>query len=708
MKAIKFLLFIPFIIALMSCEPIRITTNIEPFNVEPPKETPVVKKLPNEAIVLVDDTQVYSATQYSADVIHTINFPAGNLLKQALPIYFDAMFSKTRYEKNLSSLIPPDGLLIHTQISNMKFEQECCIPLVFNVSATVQFNIYDSDLLDISLPILSTGKGTISKSGLFATINQKEYGNTAYQAILNSVKNAVDAIYEAIKNPKAKISEAKQLINQDPSNIHPYRLVANLSLKQNDIAEAIAASQMYVQLAPKDPDGYLLLYKCYLAQRKYKDAIAQLEHAVSLAPRNPNLLLKLYDFYIERGKYDKAIESVNRYIEHRPDDEYAAFRLALIYFKLGKYDEVIKISEKTIDKLSFSGIGASIMKNEDEYAKIKSTEPNSPAQKAGLQRDYEIIEIDGKSTLEMKINEIIQKMRGEEGTEVKLTIRKPESNETFTTTLVRKKFYTSSVTSSFMGLIALSYLEKNNKDNAKKYIEEAEKFSSGDIYLTLARAAFYLKESQYEKALSELSSAKDIDYGKLLQAIAYAKMSKFEESLNLYRKISNSKSMLITEKSLKEFFTALLPYTEKIENRAIEYEKTGQPLRALAEYARLIEVSTPEKAQWSRSRVSRIISQNPSLVELKDEARKYFLQAEVLFTNNKFEEAIDELEKASHIQPFNPQIYFNKAIIYEKISDYAKAIENMEIYLQLNPNASNAQAIKDQIYKWRFMLEKEI
>lgn len=44
MKAIRFLLLIPLVLALISCEPIRITTKVEPFKIEPPKEAPVVKK----------------------------------------------------------------------------------------------------------------------------------------------------------------------------------------------------------------------------------------------------------------------------------------------------------------------------------------------------------------------------------------------------------------------------------------------------------------------------------------------------------------------------------------------------------------------------------------------------------------------------------------------------------------------------------------
>ncbi len=705
----RFLFFIPLIFILIGCEPIRITTKLDPFNIEPPKEPPLVKKLPNDAAIVFDDSQKFSATHHNFDagVIHTVEFPVGDILRQVLPIYFDSMFSKVIYERNPPSSFSKDGLVIHVSIDNINFSEKCCAPAILEVNARTYLGIYDNELLPTALPVYVAGSGKTTKTGLFASINEKDYGNTAYQAIFNSVKAATDALYEAVKNPRAQISEAKQLINKDPSNASAYKVVANLSLRQNDIAEAIAASQMYVQLSPKDPDGYLLLYKCYLAQRKYKDALKQLEQATSLSPSNARFFMKLDEFYSERGRYDKAIEAIKKYLIQKPDDKYAALRLAILYSWLGRYDEAIKVSETAIQKLTFSGVGLSIIKNDNEYVKIKSVEPNSPAVRAGLQSNYEIVEIDGKSTLTMKLSDAIQALRGQEGTEVRLTIKKSDTDETFKKTLVRERFYKDPVVASYMSVIALCNIETENILKAKQYIAQAEKLSHDNKFLRLAKGALFLKEGQYEKTLSEIASLVDEDYAKILQVIALAKLGRYEDSLGVYRKIKRETIQLIMPKTKGEIFTSLLPYLEKIENKAIEYERERHYGQALKEYARLVEISEPDKAQRIRNRVARIISQNPSLIELKDEVRKYFLHAEILFNNNKFEEALLELDKARQLQPFNPQIYFNQAVIYEKISDYAKAVENMEIYLQLNPNIPNAQTIKDQIYKWRFIIEKE-
>ncbi len=705
----RILLLIPLVLACISCEPIRYTTKIEPFLVEPSKEVIEVRKISEEAIVILNDSQISSWTRYTADVIHTVEFPSGNLLRQALPIYFDKMFTKTMYEKSLRFMPSPKSIIIHASVDTMSFSEECCLPLILTVNAKNKFSIYDSDLIEIALPILSSGSGQLTKPNLFAVVNNKEYGSAAYEAILNSVKNSTELIYKAINNPQAQIIEAKQIINQNPSDILAYKVIANLSLRNNEIPEALAASQMIVQLAPKEADGYFLLYKTYLAQKKYKDAIKNLENAIAVNPKNATYMMKLFGLYINQGKYEKALKTINNYIESRPDDLYAPVWQALTLIKMEKYNEAIETLKNHKSKLEFSGVGIRINKPEDDFVQVESVEPNSPASRAGIQKNYQITEVNGKSTSQLKLNEVVQLLRGVEGSSVTITLKKPETDETTAKTLVREKFFTDKDTAkSCLSLIAIAMLEKGQIEDAKQYLDEAEKIDSENDNFRLAKSYYLLMQNEYQKSISEAQTLKDNDFALFLISLAYLKIGKFDESLSSYKKIINSNSFLITENGKKLLFSALTPYIEKLENKAIELKKTGKISQALQEYARLTEISNAEKAQWIRSRVSRIISSNPSLLEFTGEARNHFLKAEVLYTNNKLEEAIEELDSARQLQPFNPQIYFNKAVIYEKMGELSKAIENMEIYLQIYPNAPNTQTIKDQIFKWRVMLEKEL
>lgn len=70
---------------------------------------------------------------------------------------------------------------------------------------------------------------------------------------------------------------------------------------------------------------------------------------------------------------------------------------------------------------SFEGIGAEVTKY-GEYVKIISAIPGSPAEKAGLMANDLISMVDDESVADLSINEAVNLIRGEEGTDVTLTI----------------------------------------------------------------------------------------------------------------------------------------------------------------------------------------------------------------------------------------------------------------------------------------------
>ncbi|MGQ9693930.1 MAG: hypothetical protein ACUVWV_04215 [Thermodesulfobacteriota bacterium] len=43
---------------------------------------------------------------------------------------------------------------------------------------------------------------------------------------------------------------------------------------------------------------------------------------------------------------------------------------------------------------------------------------------------------------------------------------------------------------------------------------------------------------------------------------------------------------------------------------------------------------------------------------------------------------------------------------YAELKEYERAIGNLQIYLELSPDAPDARAAKDEIYKWEYLLEK--
>jgi carboxyl-terminal processing protease len=94
----------------------------------------------------------------------------------------------------------------------------------------------------------------------------------------------------------------------------------------------------------------------------------------------------------------------------------------------------------------FEGIGAEIGIKKGILTVIAPLE-GSPAERSGLRAGDKILKIDGESTAEMSINESVKRMRGERGTEVKLTVfRNDGDSSTEEVTIIRDVINVKSIT----------------------------------------------------------------------------------------------------------------------------------------------------------------------------------------------------------------------------------------------------------------------
>ncbi len=90
----------------------------------------------------------------------------------------------------------------------------------------------------------------------------------------------------------------------------------------------------------------------------------------------------------------------------------------------------VRAEERDSLRGNFGGIGATLRRVEDGGDLILSPLPNNPAAIAGIIEGDILLAIDGEPvTLEMTIQEIVDRIRGEKGTVVALTIRHPNGLE---------------------------------------------------------------------------------------------------------------------------------------------------------------------------------------------------------------------------------------------------------------------------------------
>ncbi|MFZ0736008.1 MAG: hypothetical protein WBL70_17730 [Candidatus Acidiferrales bacterium] len=88
-------------------------------------------------------------------------------------------------------------------------------------------------------------------------------------------------------------------------------------------------------------------------------------------------------------------------------------------------------------------------------------------------------------------------------------------------------------------------------------------------------------------------------------------------------------------------------------------------------------------------------------VDLPEEAQRHEVLAVEAVNEKNFPHAADEYLAGLKIYPTWPQAQYNAAQILGELHRYADAVEHMQMYLLLTPNAPDAQAAKQQIWIWQ-------
>ena len=94
---------------------------------------------------------------------------------------------------------------------------------------------------------------------------------------------------------------------------------------------------------------------------------------------------------------------------------------------------------------SFTGIGAEVTRKDNRPVIVTPIE-NTPAEKAGIKPNDVIMKVNGEDTLDLGLDEVINRIRGPEGTDVNLTILRPSTGETLNLTITRAKIKEQIVT----------------------------------------------------------------------------------------------------------------------------------------------------------------------------------------------------------------------------------------------------------------------
>ncbi len=127
---------------------------------------------------------------------------------------------------------------------------------------------------------------------------------------------------------------------------------------------------------------------------------------------------------------------------------------------------------------TFTGIGAELGKRNDKLVVISPLE-GSPAQKAGLQPGDEIVKIDADDATKLSVDEAVNKIRGEAGTEVTLGIIR--ENVPIEVKITRAQINIPSVTSEIIDGVGYLKINRFSDDTAELASKAATDFKAQNV-----------------------------------------------------------------------------------------------------------------------------------------------------------------------------------------------------------------------------------
>ncbi|MBC7362416.1 MAG: tetratricopeptide repeat protein [Candidatus Aminicenantes bacterium] len=517
------------------------------------------------------------------------------------------------------------------------------------------------------------------------------YMNGQYQEAVGTFSKAIEL------NPKAEIF---------------YTQLGNSYLGLGEYEKAMQAVKRSLEIEQNNPFAYKILAKIYRTMKENEAAIEALKKAIALDPKDMDGYITIANIYGESGNYDEAINTLRKALENSPKNSMGIYYLARNYLAAGRFDEAINALNELLKLNAIDGIGCYFI-FKDDYPSVVLVQDTVPYNPAGLEGGDQIIKINGQPTKGNR-EKFFQVLQSEPGTKITLTIKRQGVKDPVEKTATIGRVFMKSAATP-LALRGLTYAVRGDLENFRKDAEMAYSLNQKDAWATTAISFAYIvetpalsKSEKVDEALRILSQSRDL-FDRLVEALAYARMGDMRRSLEIYAAIPEvyRESKDVIRNYFRDVvLESLLPYVKEKKEAASVYVSKGQYQEALKEYEEILKMADEQEAKEIRGRIALMIKARPDLFQLSEEARRFVMRAEMANKEGKFEDALKEYREALKFAPFFPQLYKAIALTYEPLKDYRQAIRNMNIYLELYPDAPDAREAKDQIYKWEYMIEK--
>lgn len=150
----------------------------------------------------------------------------------------------------------------------------------------------------------------------------------------------------------------------------------------------------------------------------------------------------------------------------------------------------------------FVGIGVEIYAGDDGYIVVSSVTPGGPAEAAGILAEDKITEVDGESITGKTAADVSALVKGEEGTDVTLTIFRESTGEVLEKTVTRQDIQVQTVSWHMMddniGYISITNFRENTYNQFKEALDTLEAEGMEKLVLDLRNNTGGLVKSAHE------------------------------------------------------------------------------------------------------------------------------------------------------------------------------------------------------------------
>lgn len=488
-------------------------------------------------------------------------------------------------------------------------------------------------------------------------IKKHSYANLGdIMSVLDNNKKAVLYYQKAVTidpdNMSIRLKYARLLDKLGQENLAVQEYNTILANGSNNSEVLYALEKIYTKKlaeAPNSAELNMNLGAILQKQKKYDAALTYYKAAETIDPSNVSTRLNLGTLYQQKKDYNSALSAYNSIITLYPNHLEANLYRAQALLELGEKDEAIKAFNKVLSidpKSEIAKRELLALMNEDKTPEemIKSFSQDSTVDKSSVNAMYDY----AKSLHnDKKYDKAILCYR---------EVLKYESDN--------PEIYAN---------LALVYAEKQDFDNAQKYLESAK--------LRFPKNEFIENTS---KKIKDLSFAKKYE-----EANKYFTNSEYQKALNIYL------TMYPPERDVLIAIAACYKGLNNIDKSIEYYKKAFEMNKNDSEMAYYIGVLYAEKENWTSAKIylQQAIKINPKNVNAEDLLTTVIEQNNVLLINKvinlynekNYDKALKLISQILTEDSKNAYAFYYRGLIYDAQENALKAIAEYKKAVEYNP-----------------------